>query len=533
MKTEEFPADPALVRSLIAQCKKFRQEPGDRQSCIYVNLSMVRLQIAWVMPKLLYAAGLAERTGCRVYVITWRENALFKELVESFGFSHLVLENMDRRHLGCAVKAALRTVGFQLFDGSGEGMKRLKYCDIPAGRFLYEDILRTSELSTIRSARSMLCTKKMTHILWMCGALECKLETDTPAYVIADDVAYHEAMMLSLFHRYDAQVRNVSAKFEEKLSFSSDGTVIRRHRMWRRMIHALLKEGKGDPAEAEELLNAQFEGRSGRTLDRGAFLNKQELGRDELIAQLGLDPAKKNVLIMAHTFTDAVYSFGSLYFRDYYDWLDKTLAIAEEVPEVNWILKAHPTRGAYHESADSVEDMFARHKKDHIFMLPDEVSPKSLRDLADVLLTVGGNAGAEYACYGVTPVIAGKPYYCGFGYTVEPADIEAYETQLRRIAELEPLNEAQRRMAKRVYALKRAVTVKNGRFEDEFAQLLGGMYGEMLGEMSISYFESNRGTKSYNDEIIRKVTEYFAAHDMKQCEYWRRGYALGEKDTDE
>ncbi len=532
MKTEEFPADPALVRKLVEQCKKYRQQPRDRQACIYVNLSMVRLQLGWVLPKLMYAAGLAEATGYKVYVITWRDNALFKELVESFGFSHLVLEHLDRRHIGCAVKAALRTTGFQLFDGSGEGMKRLKYCDIPAGRFLYEDILRTSELSTIRSARSMLCTKKMTHILWMCGALECKLESEAPAYVIADDVAYHESMQLSLFYRYGAQVRNVSAKFVEKLAFASDGTVIRRHRMWRRQIHKLLKEGKGSAADAEELLDAQFEGRSGRNIDRGAFLNKQEMSRDELVEKLGLDPEKKNVLIMAHTFTDAVYSFGSLYFRDYYDWLDKTLAIAEGVPGVNWILKAHPTRGAYHESADSVEDMFARHKKDHIFMLPDEVSPKSVRELADVLLTVGGNAGAEYACYGVTPVIAGKPYYCGFGYTVEPADYEAYEAQLKDIAKLEPLNESQKRIAKRVYWLKKGMTGKGGRFEDEFARLLGGMYDEMMGEISVSYFESNRGTKSYNDSIIKAVTEYFASHDMRQCDYWRMGKEWSEEEQE-
>ena len=525
MKTEEFPADPALVRGLIEECKKYRQEVRDHEACIYVNLSMVRLQIGWVLPKLLYAAGIAEETGYKVYVITWRENALFKELVESFGFSHLVLEQLDRRHPGCAVKAALRTTGFQFFDGSGEGMKRLKYCDIPAGRFLYEDILRTSELSTIRSAKGMLCTKKMTHILWMCGALERKLESDTPAYVIADDVAYHEAMQLSLFHRYDATVRNVSAKYEEKLAFASDGSVIRRHRMWRREIHALLKEGKGRAEDADAILEAQFEGRSGRAIDRGAFKDKQELDRSELVERLGLDPEKKNVLIMAHTFTDAVYSFGSLYFRDYYDWLDSTLAIAEEVPDVNWILKAHPTRGAYHESADSIEDMYARHKKDHIFMLPDDVSPKSVRDLADVLLTVGGNAGAEYACFGVTPVIAGKPYYCGFGYTVEPADRGAYEAQLKDIAKLEPLSEAQKRLAKRVYWLKKNMTGKSGRFEDEFALLLGGMYDEMMGEMSVSYFESNRGTKSYNDSAIKAVTEYFASHDMKECEYWRRGRA--------
>lgn len=95
--------------------------------------------------------------------------------------------------------------------------------------------------------------------------------------------------------------------------------------------------------EAEKLITDRFSGANGREIDRGAFAGKTVLTRDELIERIGLDGNKKTVVIMAHTFTDAVFNYGTYYFRDYYDWLEQTLKIAKNVYTVNWILKPHPT----------------------------------------------------------------------------------------------------------------------------------------------------------------------------------------------
>ena len=91
------------------------------------------------------------------------------------------------------------------------------------------------------------------------------------------------------------------------------------------------------------------------------FTGKKVFTREELQKKLGLDDKKKNVVIMAHTFTDAVFNYGNYYYRDYYDWTEKTLKIASKVKDVNWILKPHPTRAAYNESKDSIENMFKKY----------------------------------------------------------------------------------------------------------------------------------------------------------------------------
>lgn len=108
-------------------------------------------------------------------------------------------------------------------------------------------------------------------------------------------------------------------------------------------------------SETNQLIKDCFSGKSGRDIDQGDFKDKTIIDRKEAEKRLGLLDGKKNIVIMAHTFTDAIYNYGTICYRDYYDWIESTLKIAEEVEQVNWILKPHPTRKAYHESKDSIE----------------------------------------------------------------------------------------------------------------------------------------------------------------------------------
>ena len=528
MRKEDFPISEDALKGLVSACAEHRCRDAVSSRYIYVNLSMVRLQIAWVLPKLLYAAGLSEKSGCGVYVITWRENALFRELVEAFGFKLLCLESLDRQSPGSGFRAFLKTAGFLASDGSGEGMQDIRLFDVPAGRYLYEDIIRTSGLSTIRSARNKTCAKKMLHILWMCYALSGHLKKYPPACCIADDLAYHEAIQLGIFNRHGAKIVNVSQVAEERVLFNEDGSTVRRSGwMHERVIERMKASGEDVSEKAEKMLEDRFSGKNGRKLDKGAFCGEKVAGREELTKRLGLDPGKKNAVIMAHTFTDAVYNYGRLYFRDYYDWLEQTLIEAGKNGEVNWILKPHPTRKAYHESADSIEAMFERHKKDNTYLLPEDVSAESIRDLADVLITIGGNAGAEFSCFGIPVIIVGKPYYHGFGYTIEPESREAYDRVLKDIASVERLTPGQTSKAREVFYLNNLKGLNTLAFRDEFAELVKGMYNGMLDDMAVQYFEKNTGTKKYNDEICRRVSDYIKEHGIEGTEYYRRGESRG------
>ena len=528
MREEDFPVSAEKAGKLTEICKADpAKEGGASGKAVYVNLSMVRLQLGWVMPKLLYARGVADETGAKAYVICWRRNALFEKLINAMGFELLCLEDVLRKDIGGAAGALFKTLGFLIADGSGEGLKKLSFCGIKAGKYMYEDIIRTSSLSTIRSARNKTCIKKMLHLLWMCHALEKTFKKHRPLYSVADDLAYHEALQLCLMHKYGSAVRNVSAKMEDEVFFDDKGEPVRRGGWIHDCIKEQLDEVPDAAVQAEELLAANFAGISGRAIDRGAFKGKEILSREQVTEMLGLDPSKKNAVIMAHTFTDAVFNYGDICFRDYYDWLDRTLSIAEGIDNVNWILKPHPTRKAYNEDSDSIEKMFERHKKPHIFLLPDKVSAGSIKELADVLLTIGGNAGAEFACFGIPAVIVGKPYYREFGFTIEPGNMTEYIRTLENIADIKPLAEESITMARKVYYYKKKGRRYNKPFEDGFASDISAMYKEMVDKMGIGYFMSNKGTKEYNDAVCDRMCGYFAEHGIGDNEYYLRGVQRG------
>ncbi|MBR3105459.1 MAG: CDP-glycerol glycerophosphotransferase family protein [Lachnospiraceae bacterium] len=554
MAQEDFPIRKEAVEHFAEVNRRqwSKDAAKTEEKYVFVNLSMVRMQMAWVVPKLLYAKGVADTLGAKVIVITWREQPLLDEVCDSYGFTHYCIEKEDKKNLRFFAKALTKVLFFMLRDGTGSGLQKMKIpVDLPggkslkrlkagagspkqslgaeeynAGRAIYEDILRTSELSTIRSARNKICIKKATHILWMFYTLQAYCKKHPPVFALADDAAYHEALISSLFRSCGAKVINSNQEQEMVLGFDDNGNPNRMHLMMQKKYREMIDDlGDKEVERAEQILEERFRGKNGRDIDRGAFKDKRVLTREEAVEELHLDPKKKNVVIMAHTFTDAVYNYGDLFYRDYYDWTENTLALAAKNDKVNWILKPHPTRSAYHESQDSIEDMFARYKKDNMFFLSDEFSAESIKNLADVLITIGSNAGGEFSVVGIPTVIVGKPFYGNLGFTIEPATKKGYEDCLMNIQDVKPLSEEQIRTAKKAFYLRNhyGPAILGTKYDDEFGSLVNEQYNHMGNKMALAYFESNRGTEKYNTQITENITEYMEQHDMKTCKYYTQG----------
>lgn len=529
-RKEDLPLSPELVERFIQINKKQWTPVEHTDKYILINFSMVRMQVAWIIPKLLYAKGIEDEIGAKPVAFTWKENALLTGLIESFGIKHIALDDINRKKIWPCIKALFKTFSFLAFDGTGEGLKNLRICKINAGKPLYEDILRTSSLSTIKSARNKICMKKIFHLLWTAYAMDDWCRKHKVSFVVCDDMAYHEGLFLQLFHRHGAEIYNVSSRGNNKIIFRED-SIIRSGEIKKRRYDKFINQLDESSVQwSERYLQERYQGKNGRSIDRGAFLGKKVLSRDEIIKDQGLDPNKKNVVIMAHTFTDAVFNYGDIYFRDYYDWTEQTLKIAQEVDTVNWILKPHPTRGAYNESKDSIEKMYERYKKSNIYFLSDDISAESIKNIADVLITIGGNAGAEFACEGIPAVIVGKPYYYGFGYTIEPKNRKEYEDCLRKVDQIKHLSEDQIKMAKKVFYLGNSDFVKSIKpsYNDEFSVLINNAYGRMVDDMGLRYFASNEGSKEYNNDLLKLMIEYFDKNDMKQCDYYKCGVSCAK-----
>ncbi len=526
-KTESFPISESIVREFIEINKKEWPDVVSNGKYIIINLSMVRMQVAWVIPKLLYAKGIQENTGAIPIALTWRPNPLLTDFFDSFGVMHIAIDDLCKKKEIAGIRAVLKTLSIVCFHRSGEAVKNMKIYGLRIGKDIYEDILRTSSLSTLHSCRNKIVLKKILHISWAMYALKAFYKEFPAEYAVMDDFAYHEAAFIKLYHMLGTKVVACSNRGYEEISFTHDGEIkkrmIKSQELYRTLLNTVTDE---DVTVAEHLIRERFQGKNGREIDRGAFLNKKILDREEMIGLLGLDPNKKSIIIMAHTFTDAVFNYGDYYFRDYYDWLEKTLEIAEGVDNVNWILKPHPTRSAYNESEDSIEDMYNRHKKAHIFMVSDDISGASIKEVADVVVTIGGNAGAEYACFGIPAVIVGKPWYAGFGYTIEPKTYKEYENCLRNISGIKKLNSEQVITAKKLFCLRNQKCCNDNLFDDELADFLNERYEQMIGEIALKYFNTNDGTVQYNDKILEEYSDYIKTHDVRKSKYYNSSKVL-------
>ena len=84
MTKSKYAGDPKILHELaeITAAKGMNKENGNNGKYIFINLSMVRLQTAWIYPKLLYAKGVAEKTGAGIIALYWREDSCLKELQE-------------------------------------------------------------------------------------------------------------------------------------------------------------------------------------------------------------------------------------------------------------------------------------------------------------------------------------------------------------------------------------------------------------------------------------------------------------------
>jgi len=183
-----------------------------------------------------------------------------------------------------------------------------------------------------------------------------------------------------------------------------------------------------------------------------AFRNKVTYTDSLMREKLMISNDNPLVFIICHAFTDSPHISSWQLYNDYYDWLIKTLQIVRDIDNVNWIIKPHPSSALYNE-VGVVEQLISDSVHHNIFLTPDDFNQNSLIGCAHAILTVQGTVGIEFSCFGIPVILAGKPFYAGFGFTQEPRTIEEYGQLLKNIRSLEKLNIEQVEKAKLVYGV--------------------------------------------------------------------------------
>jgi hypothetical protein len=192
----------------------------------------------------------------------------------------------------------------------------------------------------------------------------------------------------------------------------------------------------------------------------------REASRDEIVARIGLDPARKTAVVFSHILWDANMFYGRDLFADQEEWFVETVRAACENERVNWVVKLHPAnvwklrRDGYEGELDeyvAIREQIGDLPR-HVHVLPPdtEISTWSLFPVTDYGVTIRGSTGFELPCFGKPALTAGTGFYSGRGFTVDSASREEYLGRLRAIHDVPPPTPEQVELAKKhAYALFR------------------------------------------------------------------------------
>jgi hypothetical protein len=176
----------------------------------------------------------------------------------------------------------------------------------------------------------------------------------------------------------------------------------------------------------------------------GTQFDKEVLTSDKLYSELNIDKDKQTAIIFSHMFWDASFSFGTDLFDNYYDWFVNVIHVAQNKPDINWIIKIHPansckaSRDGYkgeHKELIAIREVLGDTIPEHIKILEPEsnINTFSLFDIMDYCLTVRGTIGIESSAMGIKTLTAGTGRYDNKGFTYDFNTKEEYLEAIENI----------------------------------------------------------------------------------------------------
>lgn len=344
-----------------------------------------------------------------------------------------------------------------LMSGQNQKFLQLSFQGVRVGDILYDEIIKVTPIGEYTIKEISSTYKHFFKQLFIYFFVsEYLYEKYKPEYYIATHSQY---ISYGMHCRYFANKGTVIIETSDEMLFIHDDASNNPPK-YHRILHKMIKENLGKLCCDEQLqekvkreLNKRFLGESEQIDAQMAYFNKKDYSKDMLKEKLGIKNDNPMVFIFAHIMTDAPQSLsdGTL-FADYYKWMLETIKFVSKIYDVNWIIKPHPsskTYGEVGEVAKMVKEYCSENSS--VYVCPDDFSTKGVLSTAHSIVTVQGTVGLEYSCMGIPIVIAGKPYYSGFGFTIEPDSVEEYFNTLKNIRNIKPLDENKMHMARAVY----------------------------------------------------------------------------------
>ena len=167
----------------------------------------------------------------------------------------------------------------------------------------------------------------------------------------------------------------------------------------------------------------------GRTDDMGARYAFQKASahvtRAALVERFSWDPDRPVVGVYASNWFDFPHPCGMTHFRDFLDWTEATLGVAQRRRGVNWLFKAHPCDQWY--GGVTLADLMPRLEADgHVQLAPIDWNGSAVLEAMDAVVTYHGTVGIEAAAAGKPVLVADRGWYHDAGFVTWPQSREEY-----------------------------------------------------------------------------------------------------------
>lgn len=331
----------------------------------------------------------------------------------------------------------------------------LRHGSIKVGDLIYDQVLRSTKSPTIRSVGFPIFLN-LVRSWYYYQQYELLFRMSRFAFYIATHTAYPQYGLLcrvALAHGVKVlETTDIQMSLYSKIDQNNLPT-------YHQGIHDSIKKSlDADGAELTHLEDAarkNLEKRFNSELDQidaiKAYSGKV-YARQELLAELGVSPGTKIGFVLSHVFVDSPHLSSSMLHNDYYHWLVSTINCCAKSEGMVWVIKPHPSSALYGEQG-MVESLVKGAQARNLFICPADLNTRSLATCADVVVTVHGTAGLEFSCLGIPVILAGSPFYAGFGFTHEPPSQGGYEEIVKTAVSLEPLSSERVKIALRVFGV--------------------------------------------------------------------------------
>lgn len=333
---------------------------------------------------------------------------------------------------------------YALSVNSGASLIKLAISGIPVGVHIYDSMLRRDGLASIEKLSLKQRFYVLMEIIYY-FTVKSLIQKYKPSAIILPDNTYRQGTLFEYLQKEWSGDLFVGIDMNS-LTVHRYKCPVNISRHCRTPRFELIERLKSDP-ESLRYAKLYFETRkSGRQAQHDVMRaydpTKSMTSKVGLQNTFGLDARKKIVLVMAHVFSDAPHAYPETIFQDYRHWLISTCLMLNANPNIEFLIKEHPSSSLYDEEGKIETILEKLSFKDKI--LKKDINTASLFSAVDYIVTCGGTAAMEFAAEGVPVVAASKPPYWEMGFCTVATSLDHYESILANIHEMIPLNEVAR-----------------------------------------------------------------------------------------